>query len=82
MYADSALAHPADSRILRNFTWDDIDFSSVEQYRRLFAQTKPSHPWITKDDQGLMEMLGGYRSDRETGEKGFTLAGLLMFGKP
>jgi divergent AAA domain protein len=82
MYADSALAHPADSRILRNFTWDDIDLSSVKQYRLLFAQTKPSHPWITKDDQGLMEMLGGYRSDRETGEKGFTLAGLLMFGKP
>jgi len=81
MYADSDLAPPADSRILWNFTWDDIDLSSVKQYRVLFTQTKPSHPWITKDDQGLMEMLGGYRSDRETGEEGFTLAGLLMFGK-
>lgn len=26
-------------------------------------------------------MLGGYRKDRQTGEEGFTLAGLLMFGK-
>ena len=28
-----------------------------------------------------MRKLGGYRKDRETGEEGFTLAGLLMFGK-
>ena len=28
-----------------------------------------------------MRKLGGYRKDRETQEEGFTLAGLLMFGK-
>ena len=28
-----------------------------------------------------MRKLGGYRKDRETGEEGFTVAGLLMFGK-
>ena len=29
----------------------------------------------------LLEKLGGYRKDRETGKVGFTVAGLLMFGK-
>ena len=29
----------------------------------------------------LLKKLGGYRKDRDTGEEGFTVAGLLMFGK-
>ena len=33
------------------------------------------------DNLDLMKKLGGYRKNRETGEEGFTLAGLLMFGK-
>lgn len=41
----------------------------------------PDHPWVTEDNDGLMRKLGGYRRDRESGEEGFTLAGLLMFGK-
>lgn len=81
MYTDSDLAHPADSRILEGFSWDDIDLASLEQYRRLFTQRDSSHVWLTEDNQGLMKKLGGYRIDRESGKVGFTLAGLLMFGK-
>ena len=81
MYADSDLAHPADSRILKGFTWDDIDLPSLAQYRRLFSLSDPSHIWHSEDDQSLMKKLGGYRVDRESGDEGFTLAGLLMFGK-
>lgn len=32
-------------------------------------------------DTELMRKLGGYRKDRETGKEGFTMAGILMFGK-
>ena len=81
MFADADITRPADGRILKNYTWDDIDMSSFEQYRRLFATARPSHPWHTLSDEALMRKLGGYRKDRETGEEGFTLAGLLMFGK-
>lgn len=42
---------------------------------------KPSHAWLSLPDKELMRKLGGYRKDRETGEEGFTVAGLLMFGK-
>ena len=80
MMADADLSRPADSRILKGFTWEDIDRPSFEQYRRLFSTVRRDHPWLTEDNDGLMRKLGGYRRDRETGEEGFTLAGLLMFG--
>ena len=81
MFADADISRPADGRILKNYSWDDIDIPSLEQYRRLFAIAKPSHPWLSLSDEELMRKLGGYRKDRETGEEGFTVAGLLMFGK-
>ena len=81
MFADANISTPADSRILPNYTLDDFDKESLQQYRQLFAIARPSHPWLGLDDKTLLEKLGGYRKDRETGDEGFTLAGLLMFGK-
>ena len=81
MYADANVSVSADSRILDNYTLDDIDKSSLEQYRRLFDLAKPGHAWLTLDDIALLKKLGGYKVDRQTGKEGFTLAGLLMFGK-
>ena len=81
MYADANIYVSADSRILENYTFDDIDKASLEQYRRLFDLAKPGHSWLTLDDIALLQKLGGYRIDRQSGQEGFTLAGLLMFGK-
>ena len=81
MFADANISTPADSRILTNYTLDDFDKESLQQYRQLFATARPNHPWLSLDDKTLLEKLGGYRKDRETGKEGFTLAGLLMFGK-
>lgn len=82
MFADrESTQYKIESRILRNFTWDDIDMTSFRQYRTMFANLRPSHPWTAEDDLELMRKLGGYRTDRATGIEGFTLAGLLMFGK-
>lgn len=54
---------------------------SFRQYRTIFANLSPSHPWIDLSDKNLITKLGGYRKDRRSGEEGFTVAGLLMFGK-
>ena len=81
MYADANVSVSADSRILENYTLDDIDRPSLEQYRRLFDLAKPGHAWLALDDIALLKKLGGYKVDRKTGEEGFTLAGMLMFGK-
>lgn len=81
MIADSDLSLARDSRILDNYTMDDIDLDSLRQYRQLFSVSKPNHAWLTLDDMGLLRKLEAYRKNRTTGKEGFTLAGILMFGK-
>jgi ATP-dependent DNA helicase RecG len=72
---------PADRRILEHFTLDDLDRPSLQQYRQRFASLKPTHPWLSENDRGLLQKLGGWRRDRASEQEGLTLAGLLMFGK-
>lgn len=81
MFADADESHPADGRILTNYTIEDIDIDSLNRYRQLFKLSSPDHPWLGLNDIELLKMLGGYRKDRTTGKEGFTVAGLLMFGK-
>lgn len=81
MFADADESHPIDGRILKNYTMEDIDKDALNRYRQLFKISSPDHPWLALEDVELLRMLGGYRKDRQSGEEGFTVAGLLMFGK-
>lgn len=83
MYAEANIFElPQDARILHGFSFeDDIDEASFREYRQLFANLQPTHPWASLDPEELMRKLGGIRKDRKTGEEGITLAGMLMFGK-
>jgi ATP-dependent DNA helicase RecG len=72
---------PADTKILEHYNLDDLDRPSLQQYRQRFASYKPTHPWLSEDDRGLLVKLGGWRKDRATEQEGLTVAGLLMFGK-
>jgi len=69
-----------DARILPGFTWDDIDPESFRVYRQMLKDAKPGHPFLELEDFELLKKLRGWRRDRQTGEEGLTLAGLLMFG--
>lgn len=60
---------------------DDIDAKSLQEYRNLFNISHYLHPWTKLNDKEFLEMLGGYRKDRITRKEGFTVAGILMFGK-
>lgn len=80
MFTDADLEHPVDGRILKGFGLNDLDMASVRQYRRLFEVSNPSHVWNTLPDEKFLEKLNVIRTDRSTGERGITLAGILMFG--
>ncbi len=80
MLADRA-EESADSHILECFTIEDLDLPSLQQYRQRFSSHKPTHPWLSEDDRGLLGKLGGWRSSRINGKQGLTVAGLLMFGR-
>ncbi len=80
MFSDRA-EEPADSRILEGFDLADIDLTSLHQYRQRLASHKPTHPWLSEDDKGLLVKLGGWRFDRKMKQEGLTVAGILMFGQ-
>ncbi len=71
----------ADSRILRGYSIDDIDIPTLHQYRRAYDIKHENHPWTEVDDKQFLENIGAYRKDRATSMEGFTVAGMLMFGK-
>lgn len=81
MLADADLSFSPDSRILDGYSFNDIDNNSFKQYRQIFATLRPSHPWISLSDLEFLEQIGGYRKDRKSNKEGYTLAGILMFGK-
>ena len=43
---------------------------------------KERHPWLDMDDMAIMRSAGLYTENISTGEKGFNLAAILLFGKP
>ena len=77
----NSLRSSVDSRILRGYTIEDIDMPSLHHYRRLYNFHHENHPWNEDDDMVFMEHIGAYRKDRATSTEGFTVAGMLMFGK-
>ncbi|WP_116828644.1 RNA-binding domain-containing protein [Pseudomonas syringae] len=70
-----------DNKILVGFGIDDIDQESLRIYRQMLRDEKPGHPYLEEDDLGLLRCLRGFRHDRQSGQSGLTIAGLLMFGK-
>lgn len=70
-----------DARILVGFGLDDIDPESLHIYRQMLRAEKPAHPYLEQSDLDFLQSVRGLRKDRQTGESGLTIAGLLMFGR-
>lgn len=70
-----------DARILVGYGMEDIDQESLRIYRQMLKDEKPGHPFLEQDDFEFLKSLRGWRRDRQTGEAGLTLGGLVMFGK-
>lgn len=69
-----------DDRILPHFDLDDLNPGSLSVYRQIHANLNPGHPWSELTDREFLKAIGAWRRNRETGESGLTVAGLLMFG--
>ena len=51
-----------------------------ERARRLVNNENPNHPWNELDNMGILKRETLYMENLSTGEKGFTLAAILLFG--
>jgi len=82
MIADAeSQGHSFDSKILPNYTIDDIDMATLRAYRQRFLLRHENHPWNELDDMEFLTKIGAYHINREDGSEGFTRAGILMLGK-
>lgn len=70
-----------DSAVLKHFQLDDLNMESLRYYRQSYANLDTTHPWNELSDLDFLEKIGAYKLDRETGNRGLTIAGLLMFGQ-
>ena len=83
MFADADHERfPEDGMIMKGYRLErDIDKASLMQYRQTMASLQPTHPWVGLSDMEFLQKIGAYSVNIETGEEGFTRAGVLMFGK-
>ncbi len=72
----------ADSTVLLRFSVDDLDREALAKYRRRYQTLSPGSPWNGYDDARFLDAIGAHRVDRETSERGITVAGLLLLGTP
>lgn len=70
-----------DYRILPKFRMDDLAIHTLQAYRQVHATLNPGHHWTELNNLEFLKEIRAWNRDRETGEEGLTVAGLLMFGK-
>lgn len=68
-----------DSKVLDDFTINDLDMSSVHRYRNMFKQLKEEHIFNSLDDIEFLESIRAIKT--VDGTLNLTVAGLLFFGK-
>ncbi len=54
----------------------------IDKVRKLIKINRPSHPWNNLTNDEFYRVSGLFREDLKTGETGFTLSAILLFGKP
>ncbi len=53
----------------------------VNKAKNLIRSMREDHPWLALDEMEFFKTANLYRQDTRTGEEGFTLAALMLFGK-
>jgi ATP-dependent DNA helicase RecG len=74
-------AESLDYRVFPRFGMHDLSLPTLQAYRQTHATLNPGHPWSELDNLSFLREVRAWNTDRETGEDGLTVAGLLMFGK-
>ncbi len=59
----------------------DFNETLFFKVRQLIRNNKPNHPWLSLDDEQLIKTAGLWRKDYHSGQEGYTLAAILLFGR-
>ena len=79
-FASESSIQPFDRRVIHFLNMDDLDLDTIERYRALSLERRPTLPHHRQNLPDYLRTIGAWRVDRETGHDGPTAAGVLMFG--
>ncbi|MFK7806969.1 MAG: RNA-binding domain-containing protein [Saprospiraceae bacterium] len=58
----------------------DFKASLFDKVRSLARNIQPTHPWLAMNNKELLRSAGLFKRDMKTGDEGYTLAAVLLFG--
>ncbi len=71
----------SENRIFPYVQLSDLRTDLIARARKLATIERPGHPWQGLDDLELVKSAQLYGHDFQTGQKGFTLAAVLLLGR-
>ena len=61
-------------------TENDLKQDLIDRARIMATNRNPHHPWERMTNEGILRSAGLYKKNLQTGESGYTLACILLFG--
>lgn len=73
--------HYTENEVFTYATFDDFKPEVFPKIKNLIRSHRSGHPWLALDDEQMLKRAGFYKKDIASGEEGYTLAAILLFGK-
>ena len=70
-----------EGKIYNKIKFSDFKSELFPKVRNLILSRSPSHPWLSLNNEEMLNVSGLRRQDYISGEEGYTLASVLLFGK-
>lgn len=70
-----------EQRVYPHVSKGDLDMSLLGRARDMIGSNRPDHPWLSLSDDELLRAARLHVKDFQTGEEGFNLAGIMLFGR-
>ena len=71
----------SENEIIPYASMNDLKIEIIEKVRKMATIRNSEHPWKNMNNEELLRSAGLIHNDLRTGNKGFTLACILLFGK-
>lgn len=70
-----------ENRIYPYLKREHLSDETIQKAKNLIRDNNSDHPWLGLDEMAFFRLANLYREDISTGEQGFTLGALMLFGK-
>ena len=73
--------HYTEGIIYPGIQFFDFNPTLFPKLRNLIKSNEANHPWLSLNDEQLLQKAGLWKRDYQTGQEGYTLAAILLLGK-